>query len=154
MLYVDAFAGAGVAEDRETGERLRGSAIRLLEVEPQFHELHFVEQNENKAAVLEQITSFDGRVRVHRGDANEVLTRDVLPSAQRAAREPHRRHGANSGVQHYPTTPDPDEKPVVSRGTHNRTGIGQSTSEPASRASHGNRCNPKRVEPVVARARI
>ena len=79
MLYVDAFAGAGVAEDRETGERLRGSAIRLLEVEPQFHELHFVEQNENKAAVLQQITSFDGRVRVHRGDANDVLTRDILP---------------------------------------------------------------------------
>ena len=79
MLYVDAFAGAGIAEDRETGELLRGSAIRLLEVEPRFQELHFVEQNENKAAVLEQLTSFDRRVQVHRGDANEVLTRDVLP---------------------------------------------------------------------------
>lgn len=46
VVYVDAFAGAGVAEDRESGELRLGSALVAQRVQPPFDELHFVEANE------------------------------------------------------------------------------------------------------------
>jgi three-Cys-motif partner protein len=78
-IYADAYAGSGFAEDRETGEQLRGSAVRLTHVTPPFDELHFIEGNTNKARVLKLAAGSDSRVRIHEGDAIEVLSNDVLP---------------------------------------------------------------------------
>lgn len=78
VMYIDAFAGCGYGTDRHTGEQLRGSAIRAMEVAPPFSELHFVETNEVKADVLASATAKDKRVTVHRGDGIEVL-RELLP---------------------------------------------------------------------------
>src|SRR5262249_30313657 len=73
VLYIDAYAGSGFGVDRETGEKLRGSALRAMAVEPPFHELHFVEQDGDKAAILQRATSEDRRVTVHRGDGINTL---------------------------------------------------------------------------------
>ena len=79
VLYLDAYAGSGFGVDRDTGEQLRGSALRALAVTPPFHELHFVEQDEAKATVLEQTVNADRRAKVHRGDGLRTLTDALLP---------------------------------------------------------------------------
>jgi three-Cys-motif partner protein len=78
VLYVDAYAGSGFGTDRQTGARLTGSAIRAMEVQPQFHELHFVEADPLKADILRQATRQDSRVTVHDGDGLDVLDRSIL----------------------------------------------------------------------------
>jgi three-Cys-motif partner protein len=79
VVYVDAFAGAGVAEDRETGQLRLGSALLALNTEPPFDELHFVEENPAKIETLRRSTKHDPRVRVLQGDANSILLKDILP---------------------------------------------------------------------------
>jgi three-Cys-motif partner protein len=79
VLYIDGFAGAGVAMDRETGARTLGSAMLAVRTEPPFDELHFVEADHAKAMALRQNTRGDLRVRVHEGDANLVLMNTILP---------------------------------------------------------------------------
>jgi three-Cys-motif partner protein len=79
VVYIDGFAGLGIAEDRNSGELRLGSAMRAVDVEPPFHELHFVEEHEDKAALLRRNTAHDSRVRVYAGDANEVLLSKILP---------------------------------------------------------------------------
>jgi three-Cys-motif partner protein len=79
VIYIDAFAGAGVAEDRDTGSLIEGSATRAAAVTPPFDELHFVELDSDKAAVLSETMQLDSRVRVHNGDAETILRRDILP---------------------------------------------------------------------------
>ena len=74
VLYIDAYAGTGYAVDKGTGQQLRGSALRAMNVTPPFDELHFVEQEEDKADVLEQATRADSRVTVHRGDGIATTT--------------------------------------------------------------------------------
>lgn len=68
VIYIDAYAGTGFGVDRETGEQLRGSAVLAMETTPPFDELHLIEQDGAKAAVLESVTRNDARVTVHRGD--------------------------------------------------------------------------------------
>jgi three-Cys-motif partner protein len=79
VVYIDAFAGAGVAEDRASGELRLGSALLAMQVQPPFDELHFVEANDEKARFLRQSTSHDVRVQVQVGDANRILLSDILP---------------------------------------------------------------------------
>jgi three-Cys-motif partner protein len=80
--YVDAFSGAGIAEDRETGALLAGSARRAVAVHPPFDELHFIEHDEDKVTVLRDALGQDPRVRVHSGDAINILRSDVLPTCR------------------------------------------------------------------------
>jgi len=77
LVYTDAFAGAGVAEERDTGELIAGSPMRALEIEPPFDELHFIERNQQKAQLLTRITSSDPRAQVHVGESDPIL-RKVL----------------------------------------------------------------------------
>jgi three-Cys-motif partner protein len=79
VLYIDGFAGAGFALDRDTGARTLGSALLAVRTQPPFDELHFVEADHAKATALRQNTQGDVRVRVHEGDANLVLTNTILP---------------------------------------------------------------------------
>lgn len=78
VLYIDAFAGTGYGVSKDTGEQLHGSAIRAVDVTPPFDELHFVEQDDAKADVLEFAVGSDSRVTVHRGDGIAV-TSALLP---------------------------------------------------------------------------
>jgi three-Cys-motif partner protein len=79
IVYIDAFAGSGVALDRATDELPAGSPFRALRVNPPFDELHFVEQDPQKVDELQHWVGNDSRVTIHEGDANQVLISDVLP---------------------------------------------------------------------------
>lgn len=79
-IYIDGFAGAGVAVDRESGDLLAGSPYRMLfDVDPPFSEYHFIEIEPAKAEHLRRVLGRDPRVHIHLGDANVILPRDVLP---------------------------------------------------------------------------
>jgi three-Cys-motif partner protein len=81
VLYFDAYAGSGYAVDRASQQQLKGSALRALSVTPPFDELHFVEQDGDKADILESATAQDQRVTVHRGDGI-AITQQLLERAQ------------------------------------------------------------------------
>jgi three-Cys-motif partner protein len=78
-VYIDGFAGSGVALDRKTGDLIPGSAYRALHTDPPFDELHFIEGNSDKASELTKWVGHDSRAHVHVGDANAVLLHSVLP---------------------------------------------------------------------------
>jgi three-Cys-motif partner protein len=79
FVYVDGFSGAGTAVDRASGQLVLGSAQRMLQVQPPFHEYHFIELNTTKAQELERRTEGRSDVFVYTGDCNEILTKTVLP---------------------------------------------------------------------------
>jgi three-Cys-motif partner protein len=73
-VYIDAFAGAGVAFDATSDELVPAGALRVLDVEPPFSEYHFIESNPQKAAVLRQIVAKQPRTaKVYEEDYREKL---------------------------------------------------------------------------------
>ena len=78
-VYIDAFAGAGTHLSKTTGKMVAGSPLNALQVVPPFSELHFIDLNGGRAAELQRLAAGDPRVRVHEGDCNEVLLREVFP---------------------------------------------------------------------------
>jgi three-Cys-motif partner protein len=81
LVYVDAFAGTGYAENIDTGQIVPGSATRAMLVQPPFTEIHLIEQRPERIESLRQHVSDlgDQRVTIHQGDATEVLKSTVLP---------------------------------------------------------------------------
>ena len=79
FVYVDAFAGAGEHISKTTGERIPGSPLLALDVQPSFHEFHFIDLDELRVAKLEQLATGRRDVHVYHGDCNEVLLNRVLP---------------------------------------------------------------------------
>src|ERR1043166_7603158 len=53
-LYIDAFAGSGKHVSKSTGEFIRGSPARALDVQPPFNEYHFIDLDE---VILEEIAA-------------------------------------------------------------------------------------------------
>jgi three-Cys-motif partner protein len=78
--YIDGFAGAGHHRSKETGELIEGSPVRALKVQPAFNWLHFVDVNRARVEELRRISHSHPNVKVHRGDCNHVLLRDVFPT--------------------------------------------------------------------------
>ncbi len=81
-LYIDAYAGAGSHISRTTGEEVQGSPLVALETEPPFHEYHFVDADPNRVDRLRRQAGKRTNVHIHRGDCNEILTRDIFPLAK------------------------------------------------------------------------
>ena len=82
-VYIDGFAGAGVAVDRASEQLVAGSAYRmLLNVQPAFDRYHFIELDPVKIASLRRRFGRDPRVHIHHGDSNEILLTEVLPTCQ------------------------------------------------------------------------
>jgi three-Cys-motif partner protein len=81
-LYVDAFAGSGQHLSRTTGEFVKGSPARALEVKPAFHEYHFIDMDEAKVKSLEELAENRPNVTVHHGDCNQILMQHVFPRAE------------------------------------------------------------------------
>jgi three-Cys-motif partner protein len=79
FIYIDGYAGAGVAIDIATGDYVPGSALLALDITPRFDEYHFIELDDRRAGTLERLTTGVSGVRIHRGDSNTVLAKDVLP---------------------------------------------------------------------------
>jgi three-Cys-motif partner protein len=84
--YIDAFAGPGEFVAKQDRERtIPGSPINALDIEYKFTEYHFIDINPSKIDNLQNLIA--GRpeaatVKLHLGDANEVLKRAILPNFQ------------------------------------------------------------------------
>jgi three-Cys-motif partner protein len=81
-IYIDAFAGAGHHIAKDSGEMVKGSPVRALGIKPPFEFLHFFDTNETRIAELKRLSSDHPNVRVHSGDANVILPRDVFPTVR------------------------------------------------------------------------
>ena len=79
IVYIDAFAGAGVHKSRSTKEFVPGSPLNALNVIPPFSEYHFIDINQARVGALQQVAQRRANVFVHEGDCNQVLLREVFP---------------------------------------------------------------------------
>jgi three-Cys-motif partner protein len=84
--YIDAYAAAGYNIRKGTGDIVKGSALRALEVVPKFEKFFFVEMNKKRFDHLERHVRVGEPVELFNGDANVVLPNDVFPQVQ------YRRH--------------------------------------------------------------
>src|SRR5207249_11010329 len=78
----DAFAGGGLHVSKSSGEIVAGSPTNALQVTPPFREYHFIDLDERRVASLEDIGRARSDVKVHLGDCNPILVRDVFPRAR------------------------------------------------------------------------
>jgi three-Cys-motif partner protein len=78
-IYIDAFAGAGTHRSKTTGKTVMGSPANAMAIQPPFSELHFIDLDGARTTELRRLAADDSRVKVHDGDCNEVLLRDVFP---------------------------------------------------------------------------
>lgn len=74
----DAFAGAGHHIAKGSGELVQGSPVRALKVQPPFDFLHFIDMDNARVVELSRLTAERTNVKVHSGDANVILPRDVF----------------------------------------------------------------------------
>ena len=81
-VYIDAFAGAGHHHAKGSGEVVKGSPVLALEVMPPFEFLHFVDTDDARITELKRLSAGHANVKVHSGDANVVLPRDVFPEVR------------------------------------------------------------------------
>ena len=81
-VYIDAFAGAGHHFSKGSGELVKGSPVLALEVKPPFEFLHFIDMDDSRAEELARLAAGRPNVKVHKGDANIVLPRDVFPDVR------------------------------------------------------------------------
>jgi len=81
-VYIDAFAGAGHHVSKDRREVIKGSPVRALEVDPPFELLHFVDMDEARTLELRRLSQGHANVKVHLGDANEILPHDVFPEVR------------------------------------------------------------------------
>jgi three-Cys-motif partner protein len=78
-VYIDAFAGAGAHVSKTTREMVAGSPLNALQVVPPFSDLHFIDLDGSRADELRRLTESDQRVKVHEGDCNGILLREIFP---------------------------------------------------------------------------
>lgn len=81
-VYIDAFAGAGIARRKRTGEAVQGSPLNALEVMPPFPELHFIDLDSRKLDFLQNLVGPDSRAHLYQGDCNTILLQKILPTIQ------------------------------------------------------------------------
>jgi three-Cys-motif partner protein len=89
-VYVDGFAGTGYRDlededgffqeflEEDVEKFLEGSASKSLRIERPFSEYHFIELSRTRASALDGLKSefidLQGRIKIHHGDANRVIT--------------------------------------------------------------------------------
>jgi three-Cys-motif partner protein len=81
-LYLDGFAGAGVHISKATGQFIPGSPLNALNVQPPFHEYHFIDLDGGRAGSLRELSGDRSDVFVYEGDCNKVLLEKVFPRCQ------------------------------------------------------------------------
>lgn len=78
-VYIDAFAGAGQHISRKTGDFIPGSPLNALNIQPPFHEYHFIDLNPQKVAALQEIKGQRNNIFVYHGDCNKILMNKIFP---------------------------------------------------------------------------
>jgi three-Cys-motif partner protein len=81
-FYIDAFSGAGVHISKKDGLQIEGSPSRALKIVPPFDGHHFIDLNPRKADYLRKTVGGQPNVHIHTGDANQILTAELLPTIQ------------------------------------------------------------------------
>ena len=81
-FYIDAFSGAGVHISKRDGSQIEGSPSRALKISPRFDGYHFIDLNPKKTDYLRKTVGNAPSVSIHTGDANEILTTELLPKIQ------------------------------------------------------------------------
>jgi three-Cys-motif partner protein len=79
VVYIDAFAGAGVHLSRQTGKPVLGSPAIALNIEPPFSEFHFVDLDRSRAGRLTELAVGRPNVHVYHDDCNDILLEQVFP---------------------------------------------------------------------------
>lgn len=80
--YIDAFAGAGEHISKASGEKIEGSPIRALSIDPKFSHYYFIDMDEQRADRLRQIANGKKNVTVYEGDCNSILLNKVFPQCR------------------------------------------------------------------------
>lgn len=80
--YIDGFSGAGVHVVKKTKEQIEGSPARALKITPPFDGYCFIDLDGDKTDYLRSMCGDRRDIDIHTGDANEYLTRTVLPTIQ------------------------------------------------------------------------
>jgi three-Cys-motif partner protein len=80
--YIDGFSGAGVHVVKKTKEQIDGSPARALKITPPFDGYCFIDLDGDKTDYLRSMCGDRRDIDIHTGDANEYLTRTVLPTIQ------------------------------------------------------------------------
>jgi three-Cys-motif partner protein len=78
-FYIDAFAGAGSIISKQTGEKISGSPLQALDIQPKFNHYYFIEMNHLRAERLRELTAARSDVTIYEGDCNTVLPERVFP---------------------------------------------------------------------------
>lgn len=79
-IYIDGFAGAGMRLPKATQEKIAGSPLDAVAVEPGFREYHLVERDQAKALYLRRLFASNKDVSVHGGDCNDIVQNKLLPT--------------------------------------------------------------------------
>jgi three-Cys-motif partner protein len=82
-VYIDAFAGSGTHISRTTGEAVRGSPLRALDISPPFKEYYFIDTDGDKVLELKKKTFERPEVHILEGDCNIKLLTEVFPKVKR-----------------------------------------------------------------------
>ncbi len=80
--YIDGFCGAGVHVSKKTRTEVEGSPARALKIKPPFDGFYFIDLDADKTAHLQTLCGNRDDVHIHAGDANEYLTKELLPTIQ------------------------------------------------------------------------
>lgn len=82
FAYIDGFAGAGTHISRSTGQRIEGSPLIALKIQPPFSYYHFIDMDGKRAEQLRQLAAGKQNFTVYEGDCNSVLLREVFPKCR------------------------------------------------------------------------
>ncbi|MDH4227573.1 MAG: three-Cys-motif partner protein TcmP [Deltaproteobacteria bacterium] len=77
--YVDGFAGAGMHKFKNTGEFVKGSPLRILELKNPFRKHYLIDKDETKIQHLKRTIGNRSDVVYFYGDSNIVLINEVFP---------------------------------------------------------------------------
>lgn len=77
--YIDGFAGAGMHKFKDTGEFVKGSPLRILDLENPFRNHYLIDKDKNKIAHLKEIIGDREDVDYFVGDSNVVLLEKIFP---------------------------------------------------------------------------
>ncbi len=83
-IYIDGYAGPGYHVSKKTGERVEGSPLIAMNIQPPFHEYHFIDTEPERANQLRELAGNRTDVHTYTEDCNTVLLRDVFPRAKRS----------------------------------------------------------------------
>jgi three-Cys-motif partner protein len=83
-IYIDGYAGPGYHVSKTTGERVEGSPLIAMKIQPPFHEYHFIDTETARAKQLRKLAGDRTDVYTYTGDCSAVLLRDVFPRAKRS----------------------------------------------------------------------